>query len=300
MLPARTFFIGILLVGVLGILGAFLFYKGDAPLSGREEKYPEKKEGIKDPDIAARSFALYLVDPTGVLIFVAGKNIETDVPIASVTKLMTALVVEEKPRYGNFVSVSPEALQGKGGSGRFRGGEVYYLRDLVQAMLVESNNDAARALTKEYGETDLIQDMNKKAHELGLSHTKFVNSSGLDGPLRNVSTARDIAVLLTEVSAHSSDILTDLGLIEANICTVDNSYCYKATTTNALLLDSSFPMKIVGGKTGETPQAKKNLALLLKTPAKEWNAVAVILGSDDHFGEMKKLTRWFNDSYTWP
>jgi D-alanyl-D-alanine carboxypeptidase len=296
----------IIVVFVLLLVASLFFFSPSTGLSLigynfyiAKDTSPQRKDGVKKPDIHPRAFALFLVSPEGQHRLIAGKNVNTSVPIASVTKLMTARVVKNTVLENHIISIPPTIFSGKGGSGRFRPGMEYRRDDLLRAMLVESNNDAAEAFAGDVGKEIFVSTMNENASSLGLTHTKFVSPSGLDGVLFNTSTAEDIAFLLKDIVLHFPDIARDLGLVESQVCTFGSSSCYSATTTNALLLDSSFPMKIIGGKTGETPRAKKNLALALVAPASGWKLIAVVLGSDDHFADMRKLIEWAQASYIW-
>ncbi len=270
---------------------------GESDLSGVR---PRQKNFEKNLSIDPRAFVLLLVDLEGNEEVLAQKDADLPLAIASVTKLVAALAVENIFSPSEIISIPSDILEGKGGSGRFRAGEEYRADDLLRALLIESNNDAAEAFAKKEGEVKFLNEMNKVAVSLGLENSKFVSPSGLDGARVNLASARDVSRVAKEIFLHHPGIASILGLAESEICTADSASCYTATTTNALLLDPLFPMRIKGGKTGDTPRAGKNLALAVEAPAKGWTLISVVLGSRDHFTDTKKVFEWAKESYVWP
>ena len=132
---------------------------------------------------------------TGDVLY--AENADRRMAMASITKLMTALVTLEHARPGGVVTVSPRAI-GKGGSSIFlTAGEQLTVRDLLAAALIQSANDAAFALAAHVGDGSVprfVQLMNEKAAELGLEDTHFVRPDGLDTP-GHFSSAEDVLAL---------------------------------------------------------------------------------------------------------
>lgn len=119
------------------------------------------------------------------------------VPIASITKLMTVLVARERSRLDEVVTVDPRAAAIGESSVGLRGGERVTVRDLIEAALIQSANDAAYALAAHVGRGDVarfVALMNAEAKRLGLSDTHFVRPDGLDAA-GHVSSARDVTKL---------------------------------------------------------------------------------------------------------
>jgi serine-type D-Ala-D-Ala carboxypeptidase (penicillin-binding protein 5/6) len=119
------------------------------------------------------------------------------VPIASLTKMMTVLVTLERSRLSEMVTISPDAAAVGESSIDLRAGERISVRDLVEAALIQSANDAAWALADHVGhgsETRFVALMNLRARQLGLDDTHFVRPDGLDAP-GHVSSARDVTTL---------------------------------------------------------------------------------------------------------
>ena len=132
---------------------------------------------------------------TGDVLY--AENADRRMAMASITKLMTALVTLEHARPGEVVTVSPRAI-GKGGSSIFlTAGEQLTVRELLAAALIQSANDAAFALAAHVGDGSVprfVQLMNEKAAELGLEDTHYVRPDGLDTP-GHFSSAEDVLAL---------------------------------------------------------------------------------------------------------
>ena len=169
------------------------------------------------------------------------------VPIASITKLMTALVVLERARLDDVVTVGAQAAGVGESTINLRAGERVTVRDLLEAALIQSANDAANALAAHVGGGSVerfVGLMNAEARELGLSDTHFVRPDGLDVP-GHVSSARDVTVL--------GRIAMQRPAIRAIVRrTTDEAAGRRLHTWNDLL--SSFP-GVIGVKTGHTAAA---------------------------------------------
>jgi serine-type D-Ala-D-Ala carboxypeptidase (penicillin-binding protein 5/6) len=156
------------------------------------------------PAFAARppqvDAAAYLVANAETGETLAGLNENASVPIASITKLMTAIVVLEHARPGDVVKVSARSSTVGESSIFLQAGERLTVRDLLAAALIQSANDAAFALAAYVGDGSVeafVGLMNAKAAELGLDETNFVRPDGLDVP-GHVSSAHDVLILAEE------------------------------------------------------------------------------------------------------
>src|SRR5262245_5227729 len=119
------------------------------------------------------------------------------VPIASLTRMMTVLLALERSRLGDTVTISPDAAAIGESSIGLQAGERISVRDLIEAALIQSANDAAWALADHVShgnETAFVTLMNRRAKQLGLSDTHFVRPDGLDAP-GHVSSARNVTTL---------------------------------------------------------------------------------------------------------
>jgi D-alanyl-D-alanine carboxypeptidase (penicillin-binding protein 5/6) len=145
------------------------------------------------PPVTARA---YVVENAATGEVLAARDARTPVPIASLTKLMTVLVVLEHHRLGDVVVVDRRAGAIGESTIGLRGGERMTVRDLVKAALIQSANDAADALALSVSPdfSSFARLMNEKARALGLTDTHFVRPDGLDAP-GHVSSARDVTTL---------------------------------------------------------------------------------------------------------
>ena len=148
------------------------------------------------PDISASSYAL-LDARTGEVIFCHNEN--QRMPIASITKIMTALVVLENAKLDASVTVTAESCGIEGSSIYLYEGEKLSVNDLLYALMLESANDAAVCLANFVaGSVEEFSDMmNAKCESLGLRNTHFNNPHGLEDP-EHYSTAKDIAIIWNE------------------------------------------------------------------------------------------------------
>ncbi|SRR6056297_94828 len=203
-------------------------------------------------------------------------------PIASLTKLMTALIVVENYDLEKKVKVSQSAVEKNGDSGRLEIGEERKIRNLLEIMIIRSSNDAAWALAEIMGIEEFVSKMNKKAEELGLNNTHFINPTGLEAKLNsNYSTAKDLLMLVDYLLEKEKRIL----LIGANP---------KPLNTNKLLPNFS---NIIGSKTGYTNRAGGCLLVVL-SDKRGYNYINIILGAEDknsRFEEMEKIINLCNN-----
>ncbi len=126
-------------------------------------------------------------------------------PLASVTKLMTAHVALNAYNLNQTIVVSEKAVGTEGSSGRMIAGESMSVRDLLFPLLLESSNDAAEAIAESGSRSLFVGRMNAEAERLGMKDTVFIDPSGIDAG--NITTARDIASLLTYIFIHERYLL---------------------------------------------------------------------------------------------
>ena len=139
----------------------------------------------------------YLVENGSTGEVLLARNAGVSVPIASITKLMTVLLTLENAKPTDVVTVAPQAAAVGESSANLRAGERLTVRELLEAALIQSANDAADALAYYVGggsETRFVAMMNARARQLGLTDTHFVRPDGLDAP-GHVSSARDVTFL---------------------------------------------------------------------------------------------------------
>jgi D-alanyl-D-alanine carboxypeptidase len=188
-------------------------------------------------------------------------------------------------------------------TGVLKKGDTLKAKDLLNMALIESSNESVEAIARDFGEKTFLDYMNQEAQSLNLRNTLFINPIGLD-PINststpNYSTAKDLLELARVIIKNHPAILGITTKAKYDIYTAQGSLHHTAQNTNELLRDANWPMRILGGKTGETPRANKNLVLVLEAPNQSGYLINIILGSNDHFGEMKKLVDWVSQAYDW-
>lgn len=272
---------------------------------------PYRKEGIKDLVVPGAHASVIIDADTGTILhYNEGR---TQRQIASLTKLMTAVVVMEKIKDLNeVVTVDEEAVYADGTkvgcprsgyciSQRLKVGEKITVRSLLQAMLMNSANDAAIALANHIsGSQEAFSGvMNSKAKELGLSDTNFCTPSGLEIDGREsecYSSAYDIA----RIAAYSLryDTIWRISRMPNNsiITSTDGKLEHTILNTDQLL--DQMP-NIIGAKTGFTPLAGYSLLMAVSDPSTKHRIVAVVLDDITRWQDIKTMVSWAFGSYAW-
>lgn len=255
---------------------------------------PHKKDnkswGVK---ITAQAAAV-LDEESGLILW--QKNANTERSIASITKLMTALVfLQHNPGWETLVTMeaSDETHENKANIYR---GETVSVKDLFYVGLVASDNNAIKALARStnLSEADFIKLMNEKAASLGLKDTKFKDTTGLDDA--NISTATDV-LYLAQAAFKDPNIKAATSLSSYSFATQANRQ-QKAINTNNLLRSY---LNITAGKTGSTNAAGYCLVSEIEGD-KNQKIITVVLGSETHdqrFMDLKILAGWILDNYEW-
>lgn len=219
------------------------------------------------------------------------KNIDEKLPIASLTKLMTAQILLDQKIPWNRVVTYNSTLDNEIGAKLYvYDGEAMNFRDVFMSSLLSSTNNAINTARRATGlsEQEFVNLMNQKAKDWGLTNTSFVEPTGLDE--NNISTAREIAKISKEVLKNFS-ILEATTMKEYSFRTINTNNLHRLENTNKLIHSDLY---ITGGKTGYTEEA----GYCLMTKAKNSNGdevIAVVLGENDsesRFAETEALLRW--------
>jgi D-alanyl-D-alanine carboxypeptidase len=211
-------------------------------------------------------------------------NAEQRWPIASLTKLMTAVIALEKIPASQKIVFNDKIIATEGNAGEFRSGDVFSVSDLVKALLVVSSNDAAMALAEDYGYRDFINAMQLKAADLEMNNSTFFDPTGLS--FLNQSTIIDLEKLVKYVFDRHPEILQISQQPKVVI-----SGNRRLLNINEFAGEKNF----VGGKTGFTDDASGNLISLFKDSSEEIILI-IVLGTDNRFGETRKLLQYVLNS----
>jgi len=258
-------------------------------------KIPPNSQKPK-PELQLESALSVKINKFGKQKVLFRKDAVRSLPIASLTKLMTGLIVLENTPQDDFnlsraITISKEASNQNDVPvyGYLKQGEVFTVKKLLRLMLAYSSNDAAFALSDIVDNKGFIERMNQKAKDLGLENTYFVNSSGLDPQdpkqIPNYSTSQDLMTLAKYI-LEKYPLIFELSL---------NQEPYP--TQNGLS-DLSLPeeQRFIGGKTGYTEKAGGCMLSIIQDE-KQNHFINVILGTDspiDRVKEMQKLIDWLN------
>jgi D-alanyl-D-alanine carboxypeptidase (penicillin-binding protein 5/6) len=253
---------------------------------------PIRDWGIKEPDIEAKAAIVLNIEKNKVFY---QRGIDQVLPIASITKLITALIVLENLDLEEVVVVSEKAIAAYGEMGNLVVNEKISVKNLLHALLMESSNDAAVALAETVEQKTgriFIDLMNQKVKELGLTNTRFTDPSGYDPT--NVSTVKEIAQLV-EYSFGQPIIWQILKTPTISLSSVDGKINHYWTNTDELL--NRLP-NVIGGKTGYTQEAQDCLVLVVEQRSSE-RLISVVLGAQERFLETEKLIKWVEEAYKW-
>jgi D-alanyl-D-alanine carboxypeptidase len=242
------------------------------------------------PPSPAGSAWLLVDGPTGEVL--AERAADTARPMASLTKMMTALVAIESGDLDRVVTVAPGAVAVGESSAGLRAGERITMRDLVRGLMVGSGNDAAIAIAYAVSgsEAEFVQRMNERAAEMGLTRTRFANPHGLDEP-GHESSPRDLAVLGREVM--KVPLLQSLvGDRMVTLPGPGGEGSRRLQSQNDLL---AIMPSADGIKTGHTDDAGYTLVAHATSPALDRDMYAVLMGEPDRqtrARDAKALLEW--------
>lgn len=290
---------GLILVGpiILLILAFFIFKVADINIKeDRIEKFhvedqTKLKNKFDEIEIGAKAAIVKELD-TGKILY--AKKKDESLPLASLTKMMTALTAVQIMKENDHVIVHRENIEKEGDHG-FHIGEMFKLKNILDLTLVSSSNDGASAVASAIGsvidrDKTFIDYMNDNSAMIGMTGTKFYNETGLD--LDNNTpgakgTPDDIAKLMTYILENYPDLLDATMEKELNTQSLDG-FMYHVDNTNYVV--DKLPNAVLS-KTGYTHLAGGNLAVVIN-PGLNNPIAIVVLGStiDGRFEDVKKLS----------
>ncbi len=279
---------------------------------------PQKKENKLAPELLNDPYlAIFAKDiNSGKTLF--AHNVDKAQPIASLTKIMTYLVIRENFDLDEVVSIPLEATRIEGAKAGLYAYEKMTIRTLLEAILIPSGNDAAVALAIADSGTEEVfaQKMNQKARDLGLDSAQFYNATGLDileAPRECVISENIEDCDASEVEVYGNKMSVREALMMAQIAlqddffretvqkdtfygeSADQKFVHEKKSTNQLL--GAF-INSKGVKTGYTNLAGQCF-INLSVDEEGREILTAVLGSSDRFGETKKLMHWIWESFTW-
>ena len=280
-------------VRIGALLGALcLALLVSTPLPGRAHlPYGPRLTAPDPPDVTAEAWILY-DDTYGQVL--AEVDADSRRAVASTTKILTALVVLENARLHDLVIITETAASvGESEIGLVAGEAAWLVEELLAALMLWSANDAAVALAQHIGGSvaGFSEMMNRKVADLGLTNSNFVNPHGLDHR-DHYSSARDL--LSISLAAMENAFFARLsGIRSFSLPHTPDGEPRVAVNRNDLL--ATYPGAL-GIKTGYTGRALQTLSAVAGRDGRR--VYAVVLGSQDHFGDVTLLLDYAFDSFT--
>lgn len=245
--------------------------------------------------LEVRSSAALVIDQVGGRTLYA-KNIDAVVPIASITKLMTAMVaLDAQPNLQDHIAISDDDIDTlKHTRSRLRIGTVLERDELLRLALMASENRAASALARAYpgGTRAFVAAMNQKAADLGMSRTRFVDSTGLSS--ENVSTAQDLAKLV--MAADRYPLIQEYSTLASHAVRTDSGRVLAFNNSNGLVRDGAWHIDV--SKTGYISEAGRCLVMQARIAAKP--VVIVLLdswGKATRIGDANRIKKWMEGPF---
>jgi len=251
--------------------------------------YPINKGVSLPPELSSRSVIVIDVDSSVVLF---EKNSRERLFPASTTKIMTGLIALENYKLDQIIKIGDLKIEGN--TIKLIPGEEITVENLLKGLLVGSGNDAAIALSENFpqGTDGFVWAMNQKAKQYLMNDTYFTNPVGWDEN-NHLTTSFDLARL--SLQAMKNPIIADIvSQKEVVLGDATGEISHDILSTNELVGKIE---GVKGIKTGWTEKAGGCLVMLMEKD--NHRIVSVVLGSNDRFGESKKLADWVFENYSW-
>ena len=245
------------------------------------------EKGVSKPNLTASAYLLKDME-TGTIIF--EERAHEPLPIASVSKLVTAMVSEKLLTRDRMATVSAGAAATEGSAGNLSAGERVAIGDLLYALLLPSSNKAAEVIAETAGRERFMKAMNETVRSLGMSTTSFKDPSGLSP--KNISTANDIVLLAEHLLANAPEIL------EITTTPSYGSLSSKHVWTNPNRLMVNRNPRYIGGKTGYIPEAGQTSIAIFSFPVSEFvekRFALVLLRSYNRDADTRAVLRYLED-----
>jgi len=251
---------------------------------------PARRWNVPDPELSAQAAIVHSLDDDMPLYH---KHLKEPRPLASLTKLLTAVAVEEDIGVGKHIPITQEAVATEGVAGDLVSGESYLAKDLLSVMLLTSSNDAAAAFEEYAGGTERFAALlNEKAVQLGLADTVVYDGSGLNDA--NTGTAQDMLQLAEYILKNRAGIIYGTQSPKLTVEPLNSAAAKHVYNIDPLVETPGF----LGGKTGTSPQAGENLVALFTKENRR--LLIVLLGSRNREADTETLLDWVGRAYEFP
>ncbi|MFA6273707.1 MAG: serine hydrolase [Candidatus Paceibacterota bacterium] len=271
---------------IFALEGIFFFigdFKYNQAIRSEEKKLEILKNTLANVPVLAKAFSVYDITEQKEIY---NKNGDLQLPLASLAKTMTALIVFKNYKLDDEINISQISIEQEGDNGLFVN-EKWKVADLIKFTLVASSNDGAVALSQD--DENFIEKMNDQAQKIGMNSTVFLNATGLDfdEELSGVySSARDANIMAIYALQNYPEVFNITTLAEVNLKS-ESGFEHNIKNTNIIV--DKIP-NILFSKTGLTSLAGGNLTIIFVN--KEGHEIAItVLGStiDGRFSDMEKL-----------
>jgi len=270
------------------------------PITAQKKPSPQRDWQVPELNVEAETGIIAEISFSQEDKILFKKNTEKILPIASLTKLMTAVVSIENYNLSDMIVVGQNSVSQDGSHAPLNLKDTMSVNDLLHLILIESSNQAAFALSEGMGlsltqnqegsgSQKFVDLMNKKAKEIGMRKTFFKEPTGLSA--ENTSSAEDLVKLSKYILKNHPEIIRISKIIE-----IDLPGYGKLNNTNQLLAENP---DIVGGKTGFTIDANGCLLLIINNLKSDDYLIYIVLGANDRFLEIKRMIDWANVAYSW-
>jgi serine-type D-Ala-D-Ala carboxypeptidase (penicillin-binding protein 5/6) len=253
-------------------------------------------EAATPPAVTAKGIAVYgWKDNTQTPLLI--KNEHRIYPIASITKLITAKAVLDLYKPTDIFTITQAAAATEGSTLGISMGAMFSRDDLLKALLIRSNNDAATAFMGPVGEKKFLKKMNDILHINKYTSTSFINPSGLDPAKKlrlkpNRMTPYLLTKLIHDIYAHD-DLLRDItGSDNVTITNLKSNTPVMLKQTNKLFREENYKDKIVMSKTGLTNLSGQNVAFITKDVSGYDYVTVVLLGAKSRTEDSMKILDW--------
>jgi serine-type D-Ala-D-Ala endopeptidase (penicillin-binding protein 7) len=259
--------------------------------------FAQASDEVFKQKVKLRSASVMVMEAdTGEVVF--QKNSEAVVPIASITKLMTAIVTMDRVSSGGLdmdqrvVLTRQDVDTIKGTRSRLRTGATYTRDELMLLALMASENKAAAALGRSYpgGLESFVEAMNRKSQELGMTDSHFVDPTGLSSG--NVSSARDLVRLVN--AAHAYEKIREYST-KSRATVRDRKRAINFANTNGLVRSAQWEIGL--SKTGYISEAGRCLVMRVRLASRD--LIVVLLdswGKQSRIGDANRLKKWLESS----